>query len=155
MLCATTSTILLLHTLMVCATTQHHPLAAPLDAGAYMRHSNIRQHSSSCEITDTVAADCSDLSDVSSKASMQSAGWSFSFTYADGHAAVGPNCGNGANWYGWSGGNNVGTLTSPALHGSGTATVEFGNCWNAVSSVLYEGHQFDSFVAGKCQAVSE
>jgi len=81
--------------------------------------------------------DCSDLSDVSSKASMQTAGWSFSFTHADGHGSVGPHCGNGANWYGWSGGNNVGTLTSPALHGSGTATVEFGNCWNAGNAKLY------------------
>lgn len=82
---------------------------------------------------------CADnsLSDVSSKTSMQSAGWSFDFTNADGASQVAPSCGGGSNWYGWSGGNTVGTLTSPALQGSGTATIEYGNCWDAGSVKLY------------------
>ena len=33
-------------------------------------------------------------------------------------------------WFGWSGGSQVGTLSS-TLAGSGGVTIDFGNCWTA------------------------
>ena len=71
------------------------------------------------------------------KDAMESTGWSFSFDNADGTALAAPSCGGGSNWYGWSDDNAVGTLTSPSLEGSGTATIEYGNCWNAGNVKLY------------------
>ena len=38
-------------------------------------------------------------------------------------------CGNGHAWYGWSGGANVGSI-STILKGNGRAKLNFGNCWN-------------------------
>lgn len=45
------------------------------------------------------------------------------------------------NWYGWSHGAAVGTLTSPPLKGSGTAKIQFGNCWDAGRVKLYLNDQ--------------
>jgi len=69
---------------------------------------------------------------------MESAGWSFDMDHADGNKDnVLPHCGDGDHWFGWSGGDTVGTLASPPLEGSGTATIEFGNCWNNGNVKLY------------------
>ena len=66
---------------------------------------------------------------------MESAGWSFDI--GNSNVLLDYHCGGGVNYYGWSNGNAVGTITSPPLVGSGNATVEFGNCWNAGSVKLY------------------
>ena len=88
-----------------------------------------------------VLSDCSQnprVFNVSSKAAMESNCWRFSFTHPDGDAGVEPFCGGGSNWYGWSDGNAVGTLTSPTLKGSGLVVLEYGNCGNAGTVKLYQ-----------------
>eukprot|EP00757_Euglenozoa_sp_SAG-D1_P021074 gene21074-1162_t len=71
--------------------------------------------------------------DVASKSVMQRKGWTFAFTNDETH--LGGSCGGG--WYGYSGGDAVGTLTSPALKGFGMVIVEFSNCWDAGVVRLY------------------
>ena len=45
-------------------------------------------------------------------------------------------CGDGKAWYGWNGGSSVGSL-STRLIGSGSAQLDFGNCWNAGEVKVY------------------
>lgn len=93
--------------------------------------------------------------DTSSKASLGNEGWTFDFTKGEGtqsswdasrpDGGLYGNCGGATNWFGMSKGALVGTLTSPTLQGCGTATVEFGNCWNAGSVNLYlNGEHIDT-----------
>ena len=68
---------------------------------------------------------------------MMSNGWNFDFTAAN---ATDNNAGNQCalhkKWFGYSGGDEVGTL-SATMKGSGEATIDFGNCWNAGVVNLY------------------
>lgn len=88
------------------------------------------------------AVTCIDLSDVSDKASLESAGWTLDLSNADsaGMCAAGEHlcdlCGGGTNWFGYSHWEDEGTLTSPPLVGTGTATIEFGNCYESVSLIF-------------------
>ena len=66
---------------------------------------------------------------------MENAGWSFDII--NNNLWMDTFCGGGSNYYGWSDGDAVGTVTSPALVGSGNVTIEFGNCWNAGNVTLY------------------
>ena len=45
-------------------------------------------------------------------------------------------CGRDFNWYGWGCGNINGSV-STILRGSGTATLQYGNCWNAGKVNVY------------------
>ena len=68
---------------------------------------------------------------------MMSNGWNFDFTDDSAtHTGVGSECVSHKIWYGWSGGNAVGTF-SATLEGSGEATIDFGNCWSAGVVNLY------------------
>ena len=68
---------------------------------------------------------------------MKSNGWIFDFDF-DGrsnmndekkglYSDAAKQCGEGANWYGWSSGRDVGSLKT-TLKGSGEFTLDFGNC---------------------------
>ena len=52
------------------------------------------------------------------------------------HKGVANRCGKGAAWFGWSGGNRVG-VASYRLLGQGTATLVYGNCWDAGKVNVY------------------
>ena len=64
-----------------------------------------------------------------SYAAMKAAGWEMSADVIDAtHGNIKKSCGNGANWFGWSHGNAVGSI-SRTLQGDGTVELDFGNCW--------------------------
>ena len=80
--------------------------------------------------------------DYSSTSAMQEAGWVFSGNmnslpsdYAS-HCQTSP----ASSWYGFANGNAVGTL-SVVLPGSGSGTVDFGNCHTSGTVVLYINDQ--------------
>merc|ERR1719197_1534976 len=65
---------------------------------------------------------------------MRSNGWVIDIQYYN--QDLDPQCSTGSNFYGWNIQNNVGTL-SATLSGQGTATLRFGNCWNAGTVKAY------------------
>lgn len=75
------------------------------------------------------------LSNITSKSEMERAGWSFDFNRHKVRSLAG-RCGGGANWYGYSEGDAVGTL-SAVLRGDGIGTLVFGNCYNAGKAKVY------------------
>eukprot|EP00757_Euglenozoa_sp_SAG-D1_P003485 gene3485-2185_t len=64
------------------------------------------------------------VSDVRDRAAMQAQGWT-SFPIHEGtyDSDIFPHCGNSAHYSGWNRLSSVGVLASPALLGSGVATV--------------------------------
>jgi len=99
------------------------------------------------EVTDPNAH----ISDLSSKQGMQSRGWVFSpglTTMADpigGHNSKGvfETCMNksSAKVYGYVDGDAVGSIKTPQLSGSGTGSLEFGNCWRFGYVGVYKNGQ--------------
>jgi len=74
--------------------------------------------------------------DYSSIRQMKANGWTFALTnYNMANRGV-RNGGCAGGWFGWSGGNRVGSL-STSLHGSGLCTLTFANCWNAGTVRVY------------------
>ena len=68
---------------------------------------------------------------------MKNAGWSLDITdWQNNHGSVAPRCRRGNNWFGWSGGAGVGTV-STGLKGNGEATLDFGNCWDLGEVKVY------------------
>ena len=64
-------------------------------------------------------------------------GWKLAMTDpAANHKGVATKCGKGAAWFGWSSANRVG-VASYRLVGKGTATLVYGNCWNAGKVNVY------------------
>ena len=60
---------------------------------------------------------------------MKNAGWNLGVeVWQNNNPGVAAKCRRGTNWFGYSGGTKVGTV-STRLQGSGEATLDFGNCW--------------------------
>ena len=62
-------------------------------------------------------------------------GWKFDLTNIK-KRNLDAKCGTENNWYGWSGGNKVGIL-STVLKGAGSLTLDFGNCWDIGEVKVY------------------
>ena len=61
---------------------------------------------------------------------MKHAGWNLGVdAWQNNYAPVAAKCRRGTNWFGYSGGTKVGTV-STILKGNGEATLDFGNCWD-------------------------
>ena len=68
---------------------------------------------------------------------MKNAGWNLGVgDWQNNHGHVASRCRRGTNWFGWTGGSNVGTV-SIKLQGNGEATLDFGNCWDAGEVKVY------------------
>ena len=94
-------------------------------------HARARTHTLMSVLTRTQCAESCKTYDCSSRASLVRAGWKMGHSDAGAeHSGVIARCGGGANWFGWSAGNNVGSI-SITLTTSGIATLDFCNCWNA------------------------
>ena len=73
-----------------------------------------------------------DLTDLRSKLQMEAKGWMFDVT-ADMKSAYEEACGTDT-WYGNTGGWDIGTI-SATFSGSGTATLDYGNCLRPMGEV--------------------
>jgi len=89
---------------------------------------------------ETGNAECmarNNLNAFSDGIAMTHAGWQLDFTDPDmTDEDMSQECGNGKNWFGWSGADNVGSAKT-TLNGDGVATLEFGNCWSEGSVNVY------------------
>ena len=65
------------------------------------------------------------------------------------HKGVANKCGKGSAWFGWSASNKVG-VASYRFAGQGTATLVYGNCWNAGKvNVYFNGKLITSAAVGE------